>query len=198
MDTGEVLSLVTLNAVIDSILGLVIGLWLVAKRAGRMARRDWTAWLESEEALPYLDRVADRTAAKMEPRLSAFEERLAQPVQIDFSQVVEQVRGPVIDEVARLRAFIDGKVGWFKKVGKGVGEAVAEGAGDLALREAGIDGEGSEILGELDRLLSDRDWTEEHRAAAFGLRLLKRQLSQDGGTLSLTRGGSYKPGLPGK
>ena len=61
LDTAEIVFLVTLNAIIDSILGLVIALLVVS----RVVRKQWTKWLQSKEADPYLDRVGERVVAKL-------------------------------------------------------------------------------------------------------------------------------------
>jgi len=53
------LALVTLNALIDSILGVVIALIVVA----RVVRKQWTTWLMSKDSEPYMDRVAERVIA---------------------------------------------------------------------------------------------------------------------------------------
>src|SRR5207245_5089311 len=203
IDSGEVLALVMLNAIIDSILGLVIGLWLVARKAGQWARRDWTAWLESDDSLPYMDRVAERVEAKMEPRLTAFEERIGAPVQIDLEPIVAMVTNAVVpkvkEEIERVRAVIDGKIGWARKVGKNVGEALAERVGEEVAQEAGVSGAEGELLAELDGMLQDQAWVAEHKVAAFGLRLLKKEyISEQGGsglTLQGRRGGPSKKGL---
>jgi len=216
VDSGEILMLVSLNAVIDSVLGLVIGLWLVAKAAGRRALRGWTVWLESKDADPYLDRMAQRVIAKIpaypvipeipkvddfleaiEPRLQGFEERLNQPIQLDLDPVIDKVTGNVIAEVDKIRAVIDGKIGFFKKVGAGVGEAATEHVMEQVALQAGVDPTQAQILGELEALLGDPAWVKAHPAAAVGLRILKA--NSRGGQLALTSGsGSYSPGLRGR
>lgn len=211
MDLGEVLALVSLNAVIDSVLGLVIGLWLVARKAGQWARRDWTAWLESPEADPYLDRVADHVIAKIkvpktedfmaaiEPRLQGFEDRLAQPVEVDLVPIVELVSASVVpkirDEVTAIRSVIEGKIGWIRKVGKQTGEAIAEVAGNEALEEAGIDPDDADMVGSLENMLNDSEWVKKHPGAAFGLRLLKKQLGNSSEGITLQRRGRTGRGL---
>lgn len=205
------MALVSLNAVIDSVLGLVIGLWLVARKAGQWARRDWTAWLESPEADPYLDRVADHVIAKIkvpktedfmaaiEPRLQGFEDRLAQPVEVDLVPIVELVSASVVpkirDEVTAIRSVIEGKIGWIRKVGKQTGEAIAEVAGNEALEEAGIDPDDADMVGSLENMLNDSEWVKKHPGAAFGLRLLKKQLGNSSEGITLQRRGRTGRGL---
>jgi len=180
------------------VLSLVWGLLIVARRAGKLGVRFWTAWLMSKEADPYMDRVAERVMVKMEPRLSGFEDRINQPVQLDLLPIVAMVEDRLAprfaSEVDRVRTFIDGKIGWVKKVGKETGEFVAERAGEAALAEAGIDPAESELLGELEATLADKEWVAEHRAGAFGLRLLKREWAKSKGGITLTGRSGYNPG----
>ena len=63
----------------------------------------------------------------------------------------------------------------------------------MALQEAGIDKDEANIMGHLENMLNDSEWTKKHPGAAFGLRLLKRQVAgEEGGGLTLQRRG--KPG----
>src|SRR5439155_26667749 len=134
LDNGEMLSLVTLNAVIDSILGLVIALIVVA----RVVRKQWTKWLKSREADPYLDRVAERVIAKlpsmpkvpttdefmeaMEPRLNEFEEVLNKPVDLNLGPMGREVTDSVSAEVNKVRTTIEGYRGVLEKRGTQAGE----------------------------------------------------------------------------
>src|SRR5712691_1793358 len=130
VDWSDIVWLIFGNGIVDTLLGVAIGILVTAKFSVKF----WKTWLMSKDADSYIDRVADRAAdqvaAKLEPRLTAFEERLAAPVQIDLQPIVAMVTADMLpkvrDEVDRVRAFIDGKIGWVKKVGKGMGEAVTE------------------------------------------------------------------------
>jgi len=211
MDLGEILALVSLNAVIDSVLGLVIALIVVA----RVVRKQWTSWLRSKEADPYLDRVAEHVIAMLppmpkvpstedflraiEPRLQGFEDRLAQPVEVDLAPIVQMVTQSVVpqieEKVATIRSVIEGKIGWIRKVGKQTGEAIAEVAGNEALEEAGIDPGDADMMGSLENMLNDSEWTKAHPGAAFGLRLLKKQLGNSSEGVTLQRRGRTGRGL---
>src|SRR5438876_11627481 len=93
LDSAEVVNLVTLNAIIDSILGLVIALLVVS----RVVRKQWTNWLQSKEADPYLDRVGERVVAKLPsmPKVPTPQEIVAAipPIKVptteDFMEAIE-------------------------------------------------------------------------------------------------------------
>mgnify|MGYP001598744308 CR=1 FL=1 len=193
VSSGRVQGLVevTLEAAIIAVawfVSLLVAILVVPRLAGKKARAAWTAWLMSPEADPYLDRVADRVEAKMEPRLMAFEEQLGQPIQLDLAPIVAMVTESVVprvkEEVEKVRAVIDGKLGFARKVAKGAGEAITEAIAEEAA--ANVDPAEAEIVNYIDELIGDKEWTKEHPAAAIGLRILKRQ----GGNLTLQRGGA--------
>jgi len=169
---------------------LFVAIFAVPRLAGKKARMAWTAWLLSPDAEPYMDRLADRVMAKMEPRLTGFEDRLNQPVDINLQPIVAMVTESVVprvkEEVAKVREVIDGKLGFARKVAKGAGEALTEAIGEQALEAAGVDPAEAEIVNYIDGLLEDKEWTKEHPAAAIGLRILKRQ----GGAVTLQGGSS--------
>lgn len=212
MDVTEVLLLVCLNAVIDSILGVLIGLALVARYAGRNSKKALVDYLTSEESDGLWDRqTAKVTAAlepriakleariprvdpealgeslmkKLEPRISGLESRIAEPIQLDLAPVVEQVTANVRAEVDRVRADLDGRLGYLKKMGKQAGEAVTDLAIEGAMKAAGVDPSHPAVAlqTELLALLEDPKWVKEHPAGAAGLRLLRSQV----GNLPLTR-----------
>lgn len=177
--------------VIAWLISLFIAIFAVPRLVAPKAREAWTNWLMSKDAEPYMDRVAERVAAKMEPRLNAFDERLNEPVQIDLLPIValvEERLGPKFTETSeKVRAFIDGKLGWAKRVAGDTGNAIAERLGEKAVAEAGMDPVVAEGLGEIDAALSDSEWVKEHRVAAFGLRAIRRQMA---GETTFTRGGT--------
>jgi len=169
------------------LVSLIVAIFAVPRLVAPKARKAWTDWLMSEESEPYLDRVADRVSAKMEPRLMAFEERLAQPVDINLAPIVAMVTESVVpkvkDEVEKVRAVIDGKLGFARKVAKGAGEAITEALAEEAAANA--DPAEAEIVNYIEELLGDKEWTKEHPAAAIGLRILKKQ-----GGVTLQGGGA--------
>ncbi len=197
--------MVTLNAIIDSILGLVIALLVVS----RVVRKQWTSWLQSKEADPYLDRVGERVVAKLpsmpkvpttedfmeaiEPRLQGFEDVINKPLDLDLGPITREV----IDEVSKIRSQIEGHLGFLKKVGKNVGEAVVEEAGNEALQNAGIDPHGGQavLMKKLGLLLQDEKWVTEHRAAAIGLEALQAEMKSAAGQGTLLSKSSSSGGL---
>lgn len=187
-------------------LGIVIAAWVVSlfvavfavpRLVAPRARKAWTDWLMSDDAKPYMDRLAERVEVRMEPRLNAFEERLNEPVQIDLEPIVAMVTDSLTprlrEEVDRVRAFIDGKIGYVRKIGKNMGEAVAEVTGEAVAQEAAGGAIESELFGELDGMLNDAEWVQSHKVAAFGLRLLKREVEGGGRGVTGRRTG-YRPG----
>src|SRR2546425_489876 len=146
VDWSDIVWLIFGNGIVDTLLGVAIGILVTAKFSVKF----WKTWLMSKDADAYIDRVADRAAdqvaAKLEPRLTAFEERLSAPVQIDLAPIVQMVSAEIVpkvkEEIERVRAVIDGKIGWVRKVGKQTGEVIAEAVGDGVLEEAGIDPDG--------------------------------------------------------
>jgi len=194
-----------LNAIIDSILGLVIALLVVS----RVVRKQWTNWLRSKEADPYLDRVADRVIAKLpsmpkvpttedfmeaiEPRLQGFEDVINKPLDLDLGPITREI----VDEVAKISSRIEGHLGFMKKVGKNVGEAVVEEAGNEALQAAGIDPHGGQavLMKKLGLLLQDEKWVTEHRAAAIGLEALQAEMKSAAGQGTLLSKSSSSGGL---
>lgn len=194
MDVTDLLLLVGLIG-----LECLFDAFVVAYMAGKKSKKALVGYLTSEESDELWDRQTQKVMDAMEPRLAEFEARLDEPIKIDFAPVVAEVSGNVSTEVDKIRAVIDGKLGWVRKVGKQTGEAVAEEAAGLALKEAGIDTGVASLLGELDALLGDRAWVKEHPAAAVGLRLIKAR-GGDGLTGALTPGGAsgggaFSPGL---
>ena len=195
----------TLNAIIDSILGLVIALLVVS----RVVRKQWTNWLQSKEADPYLDRVGERVVAKLpsmpkvpttedfmeaiEPRLQGFEDVINKPLDLDLGPITREV----IDEVSKIRSQIEGHLGFLKKVGKNVGETVVEEAGNEALQAAGIDPHGGQavLMKKLGLLLQDEKWVTEHRAAAIGLEALQAEMKSTAGSGTLLSKSSSSTGL---
>lgn len=204
--------------VVAWLVSLFIAIFAVPRLVAPKAREAWTTWLMSEAADPYMDRLAERVTARlpdfpdiptvaqvseavmeaMEPRLSGFEERINQPVQLDLLPIVALVEDRLTpkftDVQEKVRAFIDGKIGWARQVKQGMGEAVAERVGEAAAEAAGLDSTESEIMGELEGMLADAEWVKAHRAAAFGLRILRKEIGKGGGgPVTLTKSRS-KPG----
>lgn len=167
------------------LVSLFVALFIVPKLAGKKSKDRLVAFLSSEDSDPLWDKAADRVMVKIEPRLSGFEDRLNQPIQLDLAPIVAQVTANVGEQVEKVRAVIDGKLGWARKVAKQGGEAVAEAIGEQAAEAAGLDPAQAEIVDYMDGLLDDKEWTKAHPAAAVGLRILKRQ-----GQVTLKGGGS--------
>ena len=168
-------------------ISLFVALKIVPILAGKKSKDRLVEFLSSKDSEPLWDKAAERVMIKMEPRLMDFEERLAQPVELDLAPIVAMVTESVVprvkEEVEKVRAVIDGKLGWARKVAKSTGEAVLEGIAEEAAHN--MDPTEAEIVNYIDELIGDKEWTKDHPAAAIGLRILKKQ-----GSITLQRGGS--------
>lgn len=192
------------NGLVDTLLGLLIGVYVVA----RAARKQWTDWLMSKEADPYMDRLAARVLAKLppmpkvpttddfmaaiEPRIQGLEERISQPIDLDLGPIVKEVTENVTREVDKVRAVIDGKIGWEKKVEKQTAEVIADQLSREAMEARGIDPNGGQarLYKRLKDLMSDGKWQKEHPAAAAGVDALLGEMESEAGGLNLTTGPS--------
>src|SRR3989442_937574 len=158
VDWSDIVWLIFGNGIVDTLLGVAIGILVTAKFSVKF----WKTWLMSKDADTYIDRVAgraaDQVAAKLESRLTAFEERLSAPVQLDLAPIVEMVTASVVprvtSEIEGIRAWLDGKIGWVRKVGKQTGDVIAEAVGEGALEEAGIDPDGASLMGSMENMLN--------------------------------------------
>jgi len=189
----DLVELVSLNAVIDSILGVVIALGIVSW----VVRRQNEKWLDSEKGKRYMDKLADHVIAKLpplpttekfmeaiEPRISGLEERINEPIQLDLAPIVKEVTGNVIAEVDRIRAVIDGKMGWLAKVDKKTGEAIAEQVGGAVLEQSGMSPGQQRIYKRFKALLADAKWQKENPAAAAGIDALVAEMEESSGSVS--------------
>ncbi|SRR6266511_1894211 len=176
--------LVFANGVIDTLLGLAIGVLVVARIAARRAKVEWTTWLMSKEAEPYMEKLAevvikklpaipstDSFMEKIEPRIQGLEERISQPLDLDLGPIVKEVTENVVKEVDKIRAVIDGKLGWEKKIEKQTGEAIVEQVVEAKMEAAGINPRGGQgvLYKRFKALLQDGKWVKEHPAAAAGI-----------------------------
>ena len=198
VDWSDIVWLIFGNGIVDTLLGVAIGILVTAKFSVKF----WKTWLMSKDADTYIDRVAgraaDQVAAKLESRLTAFEERLSAPVQLDLAPIVEMVTASVVprvtSEIEGIRAWLDGKIGWVRKVGKQTGDVIAEAVGEGALEEAGIDPDGASMMGSMENMLNDSEWCKKHPGAAFGLRLLKKKFGEGEGGEGITLQGRKRSG----
>ena len=174
------LDLVGVVVVVAWVVSLLVALLAVPRLAGRKSRTALVEFLTSEESEPLWDKAAERVMVRFEPRLSDVEKRFSQPIQFDMGPVVEEVTERVVAEVDRVRATIDGHLGWMKRIGKETGEAVAELVGEEAMKESGL-GREAAIQAKLMGLTLDPKWTKAHPVAAFGLDLLKEEYKGRGG-----------------
>jgi len=172
---------------------LIVAVLVVPRLAGKKGVQFWTAWLMSPAAEPYIDKVADRVEAKMEPRLMAFEERLGEPVQIDLVPIVGMVTESLVprvkEEVDKVRSAVDGHLGFLKKVGNQAGEIVAEVVGEEALARTGVDPAQAVLRNRLGALLKDQEWVKAHPAGALGLEILAAYQKDE---TTFTRGTGFK------
>lgn len=193
----------TLNALIDSILGVVIALIVVA----RVVRKQWTTWLMSKESEPYMDRVADRVIAKapkvpstddfleaIEPRISGLEERINEPIQLDLDPVIMKVTENVRVEVDKIRAVIDGKTGWMKKIEKQTDEVIAQEGANIVMEAKGLSAGQRRLYTRFKAMLADTKWTKANPAAAAGLDAIVAEFEQGEGQLNFTGGSAPSTG----
>lgn len=183
----------TIIVVIAWFVSLAVAIFAVP----RLARGRLVDFLDSEKSDPLWDRAAERVMVKLEPRITEMEGKIpGGDIQLDPNSLVAAVSATLMpqvrDEIERVRATIDGHMGWLKNVGKNTGEAVATAAANGALVQAGVSPEAASVLGELDALLSDEAWVKENRAAAVGLRLIKSRATAEISGSSASSG--YAPG----
>ncbi len=221
-DWSDIYVLVFANGVIDTLLGLAIGIFVVARIAARRAKEEWTAWLMSKDSEPYMDKLAARVIKqlpappvippfpkipttddfmeKIEPRIQGLEERISQPLDLDLGPIVKEVTENVIKEVDKVRAVIDGKLGWEKKIEKQTGEAIAEQIIEAKMEGAGINPRGGQgvLYKRFKALLQDGKWTKEHPAAAAGIDAIVAEMETgegSSGAFSLQGSGGHRKGL---
>lgn len=193
------LLLVCLNAVIDAILGTVIGLILVARWAGKNSKAALIGWLDSDEANPYYDRIADRAAARFDKKISdvtaqieGMKADVAKVSQIQFdgtpvvNATVAQVTPILEDQISRLKSWWEGKRGILSRSMKELGEGALDAAGAAALAEGQIDA-AALLEQRLGSLKIDEEWAKAHPYAALGLEYLKSQVALGGNAIKLTR-----------
>lgn len=199
----------TLVAVLVVALNLVADGLIVAWLAGWRSKRALVSYLRSEDSNELWDKAAERVMVKFEPRIMDLEAKIPQgEIQLDTSSLVAAVKAQLVPdvraEVDKVRAVIDGKLGFARKALKATGEAVAEAAGLEAAEAAGLDeSDPSAMLkARLASLRLDDEWVKEHPLAAVGLDILRAQMAPGqglAGTITLGRGGlGYAPGLPGR
>ena len=204
--------LVFANGIIDTLLGLLIGVLVVARIAARRAKVEWTTWLMSKDAEPYMDKLALRVIKQLpsapvippfppipkvedfmeaiEPRIAGLEERINQPIDLDLGPIVKEVTENVVREVDKVRAVIDGKIGYLAKVEKQGGEAIAQEVVNQAMEDRGINPNGAQgrLYKRLKALMADSKWQKANPAAAAGvdavLGEMEEGLSTESGTTS--------------
>jgi len=199
----EILALVFLNGIVDTILGLAIGVFVVA----RFAVRGWKNWLMSKESEPYMDRVAVRVIAKLppypvipkvpsiedfmealEPRISGLEERVNQPIELDLDPMIVKLTQNITAEVDKIRAVIDGKTGWMKKVEKQTDEVIAQEGAQIIMESRGLSPGQRRLYTRFKAMLADEKWTKANPAAAAGLDALVAEFEQGEGGMNFTGG----------
>lgn len=194
VEVGIVVVLVGLECVFDAI--------VVAWAAGRRSKKALVAYLESAESEPLWEKQTETIMGKLEPRIQEVEAKIPiGDVQLDSQSLVDTVSASLMPqvraEIEKVRAMIDGKLGFARKVAKGTGEAVAEAIGERALQEAGVNPAEAELYSYLDGLLEDKAWAKAHPGAAIGLRLIKRETA--GAVPGMGRAqATYSPGLKGR
>jgi len=187
VDWGDIYVLVFANGMIDTLLGLAIGVLVVARIAARRAKVEWTTWLMSKDAEPYMDKLALRVINKLpaiptteafmekiEPRIQGLEDRISQPLDLDLGPIVKEVTQNVVTEVDRIRAVIDGKMGWAAKVEKQTNELIASEVGQEVMESAlsSLSPGQRKLYTRFKSYLADEKWVKANPAAAVGAEAL--------------------------
>lgn len=190
-EIGIVVVLVGLECIFDAI--------VVAWAAGRRSKKALVRYLESDESRPLWERQAQKVLEAIEPRITEVETRIS-TMSFDLTPAVNEMKLYMRAEVERIRAVIDGKLGFGKKIAKQTGEALAAEVGNEAVEAAGIDTVQAEIISGMTNLLDDREWVKKNPGAAVGLRIIKSQAERGKlrGLATPGGAGAFAPGLSGR
>lgn len=174
-----VLAAVVFNGVFDAL--------VVAWLAGRRSKLALISWLDSDEADPYYDRIAERAVKRFDSRIQGIESkmdevdsRMKEPIHFDGTALVSQTSDIVHTEVERLKSWYDGKRGVAVRAMKELGEGALDEAGKK-LVESGVVEEGDIFLAELESMTVDPKFKKEHPYAALAIEAMKRRALGNGG-----------------